>query len=158
MCIRDSINHVLLANNRRASVCDCCPTFVRPSSNRAFEISRCYNIEAPTVQAYAPCEVSPWLLRKPNWGLEVASRSKKSFYPTKLNPLFRSDLEKYVEKHTVVYNDRSKTESEVGSAFLIEGASNSWTLTKLQAYTPPNCTRCGRLYVSGNTEVRNFTG
>ena len=44
---------------------------------------------------------------------------------------FRSILWEYVEEHTIVYTDGSKTESGVGSAFVIEGAFHSWILPKV---------------------------
>ena len=88
------------------------------------------HIEAPMVQAYVPCKVPPWLHRKRNCRLYVASKSKKLCHPAELKLLFRSVLVEYVEESTTEYNDGLKTESRVSNALVIDGAFYSWTLTK----------------------------
>ena len=86
----------------------------------------CYNIQV----LMCPSEMLLCLICKPNCRLDVATRSKKLCHPAKLILLFRSVLEEYAEGHATVYTDGSKIEREVGSAFVIESASQSWTLPK----------------------------
>ena len=67
---------MLLANNNLAKVYDHRPTFTRPAGIRALETVRRYNIEAPMVQACDPYKLPPWLLRKPNYRLDVAGKAR----------------------------------------------------------------------------------
>ena len=55
----------------------------------------------------------------------------RNCHPTELKLFVRLILEEYVEECTIVYVVSSKTKSVVGSVFVIEGASLSWTLHKL---------------------------
>lgn len=57
-------------------------TLTGPAGTRALEIAWRYNIQAPIVQVHVPCEVSPWLLRKPHCRVYVGSWSKGSSNPT----------------------------------------------------------------------------
>ena len=87
LALASHINHVLLANNSLARVYDQL-SYVHQAS--AFEVARRYNMQAPMVQAYVLFEMPPWMLRKPNCRLNVASISKKSRHPTVMKFTFRS--------------------------------------------------------------------
>ena len=59
------LNHVLIMNNRLATIYSRRFTFALPADIRALEIAWRYNIQAPMVQAHDACEVPPWRLDSP---------------------------------------------------------------------------------------------
>lgn len=122
------LNHVSIVKHKLAEVYSRRHTPSRPASIRALELCRCYNIQVPSVQACAPCKVPPWLLKELKCRLDVASRCMNSCSSTELKLHFLSVIEEYLEDHTIIYTDGSKTENGVGSAFVEGGSSHSGTL------------------------------
>ena len=112
LALRSHINHVFLADNRVARIYDRCSTLTRRSGICALEIGRPYNIQALMVQAYVPCKMPPWLLRKINFRLDVTNRRKKSCRTTELK--LRSVPVEYVQEHTTVYTGGSITGERSG--------------------------------------------